>query len=266
MDDCQKVREFTGPYLDNELDAVTTQNIAAHLEQCALCRREMETYRSQDELLARAIKSVAYDTAKLRGSIEAATIGRRWSASPLWAGLVTPRWAIASVCAVAILAITILYLPGRMGTTFARPLYEAAAHDHRMCGTEAAAPDWLRTRSSIGELAASYLDQKVSIPPVIGDYRLDRARVCHFGDASFLHIIYKSRAGGEASLFIGRNQGGLTLGTRTINLDGHTIQLARASNLDVMTTRIGNHLLVATAEESNDATAVLMSALSNIRG
>ncbi|MCA1607608.1 MAG: zf-HC2 domain-containing protein, partial [Acidobacteria bacterium] len=224
MYDCQKVREFMGPYLDNELDAVTTQNIAVHVEQCAPCRREMETCRSQDELLARAIKSVAYDTAKLRDTIEAATIGRRWSASPLWAGLLTPRWAIASVCALAILAITILYLPGRMGTTFARPLYEAAAQDHRMCGAEAGAPDWLRSSSSIDELAASYLDQKVDIPPAIGDYRLDRARVCHFSAASFLHIIYKSQAGREASLFVGRNQSGLTLGTRTINLDGHTIQ------------------------------------------
>ena len=266
MYDCQKVREFIGPYLDNELDAVTTQNIAGHIEQCAPCRREMETYRSQDEMLARSIKSVAYDTAKLRNSIEAATIGRHWSASPLWARFLTPRRAIGSVCAVVILAVAILYLPGRMGTTFARPLYEAAAHDHRMCGTEAAAPDWLRSPSSIDELATSYLDQKVSLPLVMGDYRLDRARVCHFSDASFLHIIYKMQTGREASLFIGRSQSGLPLGARSINLDGHTIQLARASDLDVMSTLIGDHLLIATAEESGAATSVLMSALANIRG
>ncbi|MCA1850739.1 MAG: zf-HC2 domain-containing protein, partial [Acidobacteria bacterium] len=106
---CREAQEFIGPYLDNELDAVTTGRISAHMERCAICRREMETYRSQNELLAHSIKSVEYDTAKLRNSIKAATTGRHRSASPLWSRLLTPRWAIASVCVVAILATAILY-------------------------------------------------------------------------------------------------------------------------------------------------------------
>jgi len=266
MYDCQKTRELIGLYLDNELEAMPTQQTAAHLEQCASCRREFETIRSQNELLSRLIKNSTYDTQGLRASIEAATIGRHRSHLPLWTLARTRAGAMAFVSAFVIVIAALLYLYGFIGASGANPLYQAAAENHRACIADYAAPDWVRSQTDIDELAASFLEQKARIPLMIGsDYRLTHARVCQLNDERFLHLIYETSDRREASLFVGRwSRDHFPAGERSISLDGRAIQLTLASDLHVTSTQIGNNLLIATAHGDGESTTILLSAIVQI--
>lgn len=266
MYDCQKTRELIGLYLDNELEATPTQQTAAHLEQCASCRREFEAIRSQNELLSRSIKNSAYDTQPLRASIEAATIGRHRVHLPLWTLARTRAGAMAFISALAVVIAALIYLQGFIGASGANPLYWAAAENHRACIADYAAPDWVRSQTDIDELAASFLDEKVHISLMIGsDYRLTHARVCLLNGERFLHLIYETSDRREASLFVGRwSRDHLPDGERSISLDGHVIQLAFASNLHVTGTQIGNNLLIATANGDSESTTILLSAIVQI--
>jgi anti-sigma factor RsiW len=266
MYDCRKTREFLELYLDSELEAVPTQHVAAHLGRCASCRRELEILRSQNELLTRSVKSVEYDTRSLRASIEAATTGRRRFRLP---GRVLPRlpaWSIVSASVVIVAVAALLFLPGLIGVTVADPLYRAAADNHRACVADPAAPDWVRSRPAIDGLAASYLGGKRQAPATIGGYRLTHARVCRLHGEDFLHLVYETREGREASLFIGRwRHDGLPAGERSITFDGQTVQIAHTSDLHVTSTRISDSLLIATAEEDSEAVTVLLGARAHIR-
>src|SRR5205085_6139601 len=237
MYDCRKTREFLDLYLDNELEAVPTKRVAAHLDECASCRRELEVMRSQKEMLARSIRETGYDTRALRASIEAATFRRRLIRFPELAFPRVPAWAIASVCALVIALAALFYLPGRINLTSANSLYRAAAADHRMCSAEREAPDWIRSQPAITEMAASFLNNAQHIPLLIGgDYRLDRARICQLNGERFLHLVYETPDGREASLFVCHHVGAIPAGERTVTLDSHTLQLAHASDLNVAST------------------------------
>lgn len=266
MYDCRRTREFLGLYLDNELDAVPTQRVATHLSACASCPRELEILRSESELLARSIKSVAHDTERLRASIEAAIAGRRLSWWPERALPRLPKWAIATACALVLALPILLYMPGRMGLIGASPLYSAAADNHRTCIEESEKPDWARSHAAIESLQASFLDQMGRAPMQIGDdFRLARARVCDLDGKKFLHLVYVKREGGEASLFVGRSLGRLPSGDRSVTLDDHAVQLTDVANLHITSTQVGECLLMAASNAEGEAAKMLLGALAGIR-
>lgn len=263
MYDCRETRELLGLYLDSEMEAVPTKRVSSHLEQCASCRHELAALHAQDALLARSVKWAENDTDRLRDSIRAATFGRRIRI-PVTAAAVprAPAWALAGTGAFFLAVAALLYVPGLVGVTVADPLHAAAA-DHRMCGAESRAPDWIRSQTAIAEAAAPILKLAGRLPHTVGDgYRLARARFCRLDGESFLHVVYQGREGREASLFVGRSRGAPPAGERHVTLEGHTLQLSHVTDLNVASTAAGDSLLITAAAENQIAAAILASALS----
>ena len=117
-----------------------------------------------------------------------------------------------------------------------------------MCSAEKEATYRIRSQPPIAETAASFLNHAQYIPLLIGgDYRLDRARICQLNGERFLHLVYETPDGREASLFIAQHVGVMPAGERSMTLDGHTLQLAHTSDLNVASTLDGDCLLIATA-------------------
>jgi len=261
MYDCHRTEQLLESYVDNELDAVVTKAIAEHLEVCAACNRKMEDIRSQNELVARAVKSVEAENSTLRASIEAATIAKhqqlfQWS---------TPRvtvWATVAALTILIAFISIFYLP-----TF-RPhissLFKAAADNHITCIREAEAPGWARTQPEIIQVEESFIGGDRHVPMLTVDgYQLVRARVCMLNGEKFLHLVYENEVGREASLFVGRDKDDI-LGDRTVVLDGKNIQMAHVSDLNVVSTQAGNNLVIVATQEEKTANTLLLSAVSRL--
>jgi hypothetical protein len=228
----------------------------------------MEAIRSHNELLSHAVRSVELDTRGLRASIETATINKGRRGIPAWFLPRTPRaWAAVTAFAAVFALAAALYLPRLVGVASANPLYRAAADNHRTCSREATAPDWARSGPDISQLGDSFVGQEQHIPVRVGgEYRLIRARVCLLHGERFLHLVYETLDGREASLFVGRrSHGSPPAGERSITLDGRIVQIAHASDLNLTSTQVGDHLLIAAAQEDSVAANVLLSALANIR-
>lgn len=51
--ECDKVREWLSPYLDDELDSGERQRVASHLESCQSCREELDSLRKTVSLVRR---------------------------------------------------------------------------------------------------------------------------------------------------------------------------------------------------------------------
>lgn len=261
MYNCTEARELLGIYLDDELEAVPTKFVAEHIEACPSCRRELDVMRAQSALLARAVKEQQLDTRDLRASIVAATSGRRrFNLPALVARPRLPAWAAATVGALLVAFAVLFYLPGRTNTVQAHPLYHAAADNHRDCLHDLNAPDWALSRQTIVELSKSFLKGGGRLPLAIGDdYDLKRARVCDLEGLSFLHLIYETDDGRELSLFIGRHAAFTPEGERSVALDGHSIEFARASGLNLTGARDGESLLLAAADADSAAATALLS-------
>jgi len=51
--ECDNVREWLSPYLDDELDAGERQRVTSHLESCQACREELDSLRKTVSLVRR---------------------------------------------------------------------------------------------------------------------------------------------------------------------------------------------------------------------
>lgn len=259
MYDCHGTEQLLEAYVDNELDAVVTQAIAEHLEVCAACNRKMEDIRAQNELVARAVKSGEVDNSALRASIEAATIAKHQQLFQLSMPRV-PVWATVAALTVLIAFISIFYLL----RPYASSLFKAAADNHITCIREAEAPDWARTQAEIIQVEESFLGRDRQAPMMTVDgYQVVRGRVCMLNGEKFLHLVYENDAGREASLFVGRNKENV-FGDRAVTLDGKTIQMVHVSDLNVVSTQAGNHLVLVAAHEEKTASTLLLSAVSKL--
>lgn len=263
MYDCRETRELLGLYLDSELEAVPTKHVSAHLERCAHCRRESESLRSQDEILARSVRGDQNDTERLRASIIAAAFGRGRTRLPAVAAPRATAWAFAVACGIFIALASLLYSPGLVGVDTASPLHRAAAVNHRACAAEADASDWIRSESAVVGAAKLFFRGEGQLPLGAADgYRLARARFCLLDGNSFLHVVYTGPGGREASLFIGRTDSPPPAGGRHVALAGHTLELSRVAGLNVGSAAAGESLLIAAAAEDRVAVALLASAFA----
>jgi anti-sigma factor RsiW len=259
--DCERTREVLGPYADNELEGLPTSQMAAHLEQCARCRRELEIIQSQKQLLASAIKNSPYDTNALRASIEAATIRRQSFRLSNVNVLGVPAWSLA-ISLILLLGLGSVYFYRRFETAQPNSLYLAAANDHRAGSAALDAADWVQSESAIAE-KSKILDMKTRLPHSFGsNYMLVRARLCQLNGKSFLHLVYEAPDGSTASLFICPHTGALPSGQRTLTLESRTLELTRTSDLSVNSTINKGCLLIAVASEEAVATALLLNAES----
>ncbi|MCA1579645.1 MAG: zf-HC2 domain-containing protein [Acidobacteria bacterium] len=262
MYDCHRTEQLLESYVDNELDAVVTQAISEHLEGCAACNRKMENIRSQNELVARTVKSVLADNSTLRASIEAATIAKHQQLFQ-WSIPRVPAWATVAALTIVIAFISILYLP-RFLRTYTSSLFKAAADNHITCIREAEAPDWARTQAEIIQVEESFIGRDRLVPMMTVDrYQLVRARVCMLNGQKFLHLVYENDGGREASLFVGQNKEGI-FGDRAVVLDGKTIQMIHVSDLNVLSTQARDNLVIVAAQEEKIANTLLLSAVSRL--
>ena len=262
MYDCQQTREFLGLYIDNELEAALTQAVATHLDQCALCRRELEALRSQNEILARAIKSVSYDTTNLRSLIEAATVRKHALRFGNLSLSRPPAWALAGFFALVLALVGLSYLTDKFGVTLAHPLYQAAANDHLTCSAQSNAPDWIVTQGAVAEKAKPFLHNMN--PPLIvdHDYKLVRARLCQLNGETFLHLVYETADGRQASLFVCNPARAIPKGERRLTLNGHDVQSVEVSEVHITSMLEGDCLLIAAAREDSASVALLRSLMS----
>jgi hypothetical protein len=222
----------------------------------------MEDIRAQNELVVHAVKSVQPDTSDLRASIEAATIAKHHNLlqrSPLR----IPVWAGVTALTILIIFTFLFYVPKFLWPR-ADSLFQAVGRNHIMCSHDADAPDWARTQPAIVEVEESFIGPNQHAPIATSEgYQLVRARVCVLNGEKFLHLVYESQDGREASLFVGQHNEPIP-GDRTVTLDGKSIEVAHIDDLNVVGLRAGNHVVIAVAQENKIATSLLLSAVSSL--
>jgi hypothetical protein len=102
-------------------------------------------------------------------------------------------FALAGLAAALLLAVFLMR---------ARPVYAAAARDHRIEIVELQPRKWLTDRAAIAAMA-----QREGVPDSAIDriepagYRLARAKLCFLDGRIFLHLVYASDAG-RLSVFL----------------------------------------------------------------
>lgn len=261
MFDCRRAEELLEFYVDNELDAVMTRAVSEHLDVCAGCSRKMQAICRQNELVAHAVKSVQPDTAGLRATIEAATIAKH-NKLLQWSPVRIPVWAALGALAIILISASIYFAPKVFGPQDVS-LFQAAGRDHIMCSHNADAPTWAHTQHAITEVEESFIGHRQRAPlTTANDYQLVRARICMLKGEKFLHLVYQDHDGREASLFVGGSNE-LTSGDQMVTQDGKIIEADHIDDLNIMGTRAGKHLLIATASDNKIATSLLLSAVSN---
>ncbi len=181
---CQDVRRFLGPFLDDELDARTSYELGLHLNGCAACRERVEAER------------------RLEGEISSA-VRRDETTQEMWeralGGLAprrSPRWPWAAAAAVLVGLAAWWAVPQRPD------LVHVAVEDHRELLAGRFGPD---VATADAEAAAGYVREKTSVAatlPGAADGRsVVGARLCFFHGAPVGLVIYKLR-GEMASLFL----------------------------------------------------------------
>jgi anti-sigma factor RsiW len=262
MYDCKTTIPLIGLYADNELESLATSKVAEHLERCALCRRELEIIQTQKRLLAESVRNTKYDTTALRASIEAATIRRApFSFRSLHLSR-AKAWGM-SATVILLASVAFLYFSGLVGNVRANSLYEAAARDHTVCSRASEGSEWAQSSSAIAQKAKAFLQMEVNLPRSVGtDYVLVRARLCQLNGKTFLHVVYETRDGRKASLFLCPNTTHVPAGERSLIVDARAVELARVSQLTVNGSLKGSCLLVAVADDETVATALLLNAVT----
>ncbi len=257
MYDCKQANDLLNLYLDSELDAIPTRRVAEHLEQCASCRRELELMRLQQASVVQSIKSVTYNTNRLREAVEAATIrNKRVSFFDLRLSRV-PVWALTAVAIVVIGLFGLLYLPGSLSSVNAHPLYQAAGNDHLNCSGSADDPEWITSQPAIIEAAKAFFKNAHRLLLAVEDYVLVRARRCNFDGKDFLHLVYETRDHRQASLFLCESVSSIPAGDRQLTLHGHTAQLTDVNQIKLAGLLEGNCLTIAAARDESVSVALL---------
>ncbi|HEY3827040.1 MAG TPA: anti-sigma factor [Bryobacteraceae bacterium] len=194
---CSEILKLAPLYLSGELGQKQTRAFSAHLQACAACQRELRQQAEFDELLRTGVLAERVDSSsvdrRIRTNIEAARLSSR------------RRIFAAAGIAAALLA----GLVGYMGfiSTRTKPVYAAAARDHRMEIVDKQPRKWLTDYASIRQLAAG---AGLSGPPAADfvpvGYRLAQGRLCFLNGHIFLHLVYANDTG-NFSLFLRRADG-----------------------------------------------------------
>jgi anti-sigma factor RsiW len=204
---CSEITEYAPLYLTEELDAARREAFSAHLRNCAACRRELEQNAGFDQRLRASVLAEPVDSApvdrRVRESIHAEQRSSRHR-----------MFAVAGIAAVLLLAIALFSMR-------ARPLYAAAARDHRIEIVDRQPRKWLSDGSSIERLAGrAGLQASVVSAFTPAGYRLAQGKLCLLNGRVFLHLVYVNDAG-NFSLFLRRPDDAVTsaIETRTFTAE-----------------------------------------------
>jgi anti-sigma factor RsiW len=186
---CQEIDALTPVYLSGEMEAALAEEVAAHLQRCPRCEREIREQRELDGRLREGVMGedeapLILDSRIRRSIADGGSIRRG-------------KW-IAAVSIAAMLTIAIGGYRVMMNRDSA--VCADAARDHRIEVVDHAQRRWLRDASAINALAAK---QRVSleVPLSLSNYHLDRGKLCRLSGRVFLHLVY-SDGPHEFSLYV----------------------------------------------------------------
>jgi anti-sigma factor RsiW len=188
---CAEVATLAPLYLSGELDAERSAAVAAHLQICAGCAREIEQQRDLDARVRAALLAELTDGAALQPGIR-----RRIKVAE----------AKRRVLALGLLAAGMFLTAGLLFYRFAAPpvstLAGYAARDHRREVVEKQVKKWRSQTAEIEALADRQGISAAVIPALAAaGYRLDRARLCRLGSDIYMHLVYTDGSR-EMSVFL----------------------------------------------------------------
>ena len=198
---CAAVLNLAPLYLTGELEPERAGELAAHIKECASCAWELGQQKALDAMLRETVLAEEVDSSRVERGVRL-MVGRLVVREPVgpvasqaWAPVPARRWlfALASLAAVLLVAVFLMR---------ARPVYAAAAVDHRLEIVELQPRQWSTDRASIAALA-----QRQGVPDSAIDriapagYHLAQGKLCFLDSKIFLHLVYASDAG-KLSVFL----------------------------------------------------------------
>jgi hypothetical protein len=185
---CAEVLNLAPLYLAGELEPGRADELDAHVNGCASCARELGQQKAFDAMLRESVLAEEVDSSRVERNVRLVV---RQSAGPVF----PRRWVFAVAGLAAVLLLTIFLMR-------ARPVYAAAAKDHRLEIVELQARHWSTDRTSIAAMA-----QRQGVPDSAIDriappgYHLAQGKLCFLDGRIFLHLVYANNAG-KLSVFL----------------------------------------------------------------
>jgi anti-sigma factor RsiW len=185
---CAAVLNLAPLYLTGELEPERAGEVAAHIKNCASCAWELGQQKALDAVVRETVLAEDVDSSRVEHSVrlvvgEAVGPGsaRRW------------MFAMAGLAAVLLLAVFLMR---------ARPVYAAAATDHRLEIVELQPRQWSTDRTAIAALAQRQGVSEAAIDRIApAGYHLAQGKLCFLDGKIFLHLVYASDAG-KVSVFL----------------------------------------------------------------
>jgi anti-sigma factor RsiW len=187
---CSDILKFAPLYLAGELEPSRAEAFSAHLGYCPACSGELGQQAAFDEILQTSMLAEHIDTwsvdQRVRAGIGTERNSRRW------------LFALAGIAAAILLVIVAGYQA--MISFRTKPVYAAAARDHRMEIVDRQPRKWFTDLASIEKLGVrAGLSGFAAASFAPAGYHLAQAKLCLLDGRVFLHLVYAedSNAGSQ---------------------------------------------------------------------
>jgi anti-sigma factor RsiW len=186
---CAAVLNLAPLYLTGELEPERAGEVAAHIKGCPSCAWELGQQKALDAVLRETVLAEEIDSSRVESNVRLVVREPGGPvASPARAPASSWRWvfAVAGLAAVLLLAVFLMR---------ARPVYAAAAVDHRLEIVDLQPRQWSTDRASIAALA-----QRQGVSDSVIDriapagYHLTQGKLCFLDGRVFLHLVYSGEA------------------------------------------------------------------------
>jgi anti-sigma factor RsiW len=182
---CAAVLELAPLYLTGELKPERAGEVAAHIKDCALCASELGQQKALDAVLRETVLAEEVDSSRVERDVRLIVWEPIGTVAPPAS---SPRWMFALAGLAAVLLVAVILMR-------ARPVYAAAAKDHRVEIVELQPRQWSTDRTAIAALA-----QQQGVPDSAIDriapagYHLAQGKLCFLDGKIFLHLVYANEA------------------------------------------------------------------------
>jgi anti-sigma factor RsiW len=195
---CDDVSMMTPLYLAGDLDPVRLELFSEHVNSCPACACELGQQAAFDASLRTSILAENIDATRIDGHI-------RRQIAPEAASHNIHRWLFAAA-GIAVL-VTAAVVGIRAFSSRPKPVYAAAARDHRWEIVEGQPRKWLTDRASIEALATrqGVSNSLIAEMAPVG-YRLVEGKLCRLDGRIFVHLVY-AKGLANFSVFLRRPDG-----------------------------------------------------------
>jgi len=213
---CQHVLGLLDSYLDDELSNHIASQVAAHLKQCEVCSRELETRRAIRERLRGAVRSIPVSP-NLHVAIQDSIQSARGPSRSFAYRKALPIAAALLICLSAAVAYRLGYLRVTKRSQEAylasisgpvADIMRVGLGDHVHCAVYRA---FSKQHPTFEEMARD-LGQYKDLVPVVArliphDYRIETAHQCRYHSRRFVHLTMR-KGSALVSLVISRRGDG----------------------------------------------------------